>query len=128
MKVESPLGDIVDRMTILQLKVERLPSPAARTNAERELHRLRSAWRDAGQPPLPELPEAAELARVNGALWAVEDELRDHEARQDFGEHFVERARSVYHLNDERAALKRALNLRLGSDLVEEKSYGRDPS
>lgn len=128
MKVESPLGDIVDRMTILQLKVQRLPTPTARTNAARELDRLRTAWRDAGHPPWAELPEAVDLARVNGALWAVEDALRDHEARQDFGDRFVERARSVYRLNDERAALKRALNLRLGSYLIEEKSYGRDPS
>ena len=126
MKVETPLADVLDRLTILALKVERLPTAAARANATRERDALREAWRTEGLPAPESLDDYAALAAVNDALWAVEDALRAHERDGDFGPEFVARARSVYALNDRRAALKRALNLALGSRLVEEKSYGGD--
>jgi hypothetical protein len=126
MKVETPLADVLDRLTILDLKVERLPRPEARANAERERDALLAAWRAHDLPEPGSVPELPELAAVNLALWDVEDALRAHESAGDFGADFVARARAVYQLNDRRAALKRALNLRLGSRLVEEKSYGHD--
>ena len=84
---------------------------------------LEEAWSAEGLPRLEGLQQLPELAAVNEALWDVEDALRVHEARGEFGARFVERARSVYRLNDERARLKRAINDALGSELIEVKSY-----
>ncbi|TVQ91425.1 MAG: hypothetical protein EA397_10250 [Deltaproteobacteria bacterium] len=126
MKVEVPHAEVIDKITILQLKITRLPSARARANARRELDALDAAWRDHDLPAWRGLPEAQELAQVNEALWQVEDALRQHEAAEDFGERFIALARSVYQLNDRRAQLKRQLNERLGSPLLEEKSYGGD--
>jgi hypothetical protein len=124
MRVETPIADVADRITILRLKVARLATPEARANAQRELDTLLQAWSDHELPELDTLREVADLALVNEALWEVEDALRALEAQNNFGPAFVDRARSVYRLNDQRAALKRSLNQKLGSDLVEEKSYG----
>ena len=123
MKVQLPLGDVVDKVTILMLKQEKIADPEKQKNVEEELRVLRQSWKDEGLQPLEELTDWAGLREVNGELWDVEDELRLHESRQDFGPHFVALARSVYHLNDRRAALKRSINLVLGSALIEEKSY-----
>lgn len=120
MDVPVPLGDVVDKITILRIKVARLDAPAARAAAAAELAALEDRWAAAGQPPCPEF---AALQAVNGRLWDVEDQLRRHEAAGDFGPHFVARARAVYLLNDQRAALKRAVNERLGSQLIEQKQY-----
>ncbi|MBN2799381.1 MAG: hypothetical protein JXX28_09565 [Deltaproteobacteria bacterium] len=127
LRVEVPLGEVVDRLTILDLKISRLPSADARANALRERDALREAWRSCGlgaqAGQAEEQLEWRPLSEVNLRLWEVEDALRHHEALQRFDGDFVSLARSVYQLNDERAALKRAINLRLGSRLVEEKSY-----
>ena len=123
MKVDMPLGDIVDKVTILQIKLERLPSPGARANVRRELRTLIDTWHDHELPELDGLDAFPDLAEVNLALWEVEDRLREHEARGDFGDSFVALARRVYRLNDKRAALKRQINDQLGSAYVEEKSY-----
>ncbi len=120
--VPSPLGDVVDRYTILAIKRARLAGEA-RGHATREQEALVEAWGAAGLAPLQELPEARALARVNELLWEVEERLRAREAAGDFGADFVADARAVYRHNDERAALKRALNARLGSEFVEQKSY-----
>jgi len=114
-------GEVIDKITILAIKRDKITDPVKLRHIKRELTTLRGCW-DASGLPWP-APEARALEEVNRALWDVEDELRRHEARGDFGEEFVERARSVYRLNDERAALKLALNRRLGSDLVEVKDY-----
>ncbi len=124
MQVEVPIGDVADRLSILEIKIARLPSEAARHNAGTEAEALRRGWAGAALPPLESLPEWDPLCAVNRALWDVEDALRGHESRGDFGPSFVDLARSVYRFNDRRAALKRAINVRLGSSLVEEKSYG----
>ena len=123
MKVDLPLGDVVDKITILRIKNERILDPAKRENVARELAVLVRAWTDAGHPAVDSLEDYAALADVNERLWVVEDELREHERRGDFGPEFVRLARSVYHLNDRRAARKRSINAALGSVLVEEKSY-----
>jgi len=123
MKVDLPLGDVVDKITILRIKMERIRDPGKRENVSRELTALVTAWTEAGHPALESLQDYADLADVNERLWVVEDELRDLERSGDFGSEFVRLARSVYHLNDRRAARKRAINTALGSALVEEKSY-----
>ncbi len=123
MKVEVPLGDVIDRITILRIKVQCIRDHARRDHAKRELNTLERAWRSQGLTRIDRIEEAERLAAVNGRLWEVEDRLRAHERRQDFGPAFVALARSVYRLNDERAALKRTISERLGSRLVEVKSY-----
>ena len=123
MKVDLPLGDVVDKITILRIKAARIADASKRSNVERELEVLLEAWALAGHPEIEALEDHAALAEVNERLWVVEDDLRDHERRGDFGPDFVRLARSVYHLNDQRAARKRAINVALGSALVEEKSY-----
>ena len=124
MKVETSFGDVVDRVTILRLKVARIADPARSAMAAHERAVLEADWERSGLPPMETLPEFTELERVNAALWQVEDDLRAYEAARDFGTAFVAAARSVYQLNDERAGWKRQLNERLGSTIVEVKSYG----
>jgi hypothetical protein len=129
MRVESSLGDVVDRVTILRLKEARIADPARVAHVRDEIAALEVAWTADGHPPMASLTEWKRLCEVNAALWDVEDRLREHERDQEFGPEFVALARSVYLLNDERAALKRAVNVTLGSRLVEEKSYASyDPT
>ena len=123
MKVQLPLGDVVDKVTILLLKRDRIDDSQKVRNVLEELRVLRASWTAEGLSPMEELKDWAALCEVNGQLWEVEDELRLHESRQDFGDRFIELARSVYHINDRRAALKRSINMALGSTLIEEKSY-----
>lgn len=123
LSVPSALGDVLDRVTILEIKRARVGDPLRRSNVERELDALRTAWAAGGLPEPEALPEYAALAEVNLALWEVEDRLRAFEAAGDFGAAFVADARAVYRTNDRRAALKRAVNARLGSALVEEKVH-----
>jgi hypothetical protein len=116
-------GELIDKITILEIKAERIEDPAKRANVQNELHLL-NATRDraiAGSPELDRL--AIDLRVVNERLWDVEDSIRNCERARDFGLAFIELARSVYRLNDRRATLKRAINERLGSRLIEEKSY-----
>ncbi len=123
MKVELPLGDVVDKVSILLLKAQHITEPEKAANIQRELAELRTGWQEAGHPPMEALESWAGLCEINGKLWAVEDELRAMERAQNFSDDFVAAARSVYFLNDRRAAFKREINLRLGSTLIEEKSY-----
>ena len=123
MKVELPLGDVVDKITILLIKEEQIKDDAKLENIRSELATLRDSWSEAGHPALESLADWTALREVNQALWNVEDDLRDLERDGDFGPRFVELARSVYKINDRRAALKRSINVALGSRLVEEKSY-----
>jgi hypothetical protein len=116
-------GELIDKITILEIKAERIEDPAKRANVRNELHLL-NGTRDraiAGSPELDRL--TADLRVVNERLWDVEDSIRNCERARDFGLAFIELARSVYRLNDRRAMLKRAINERLGSRLIEEKSY-----
>ena len=123
MKVEASLGDVVDRVSILHIKHARLADEGQRANVQRELDALTQAWTEQPHPAMADLTQWEQLIEVNGSLWDVEDALREHEARSDFSAEFVRLARSVYHLNDRRAALKRQVNDALGSELIEEKSY-----
>tara|TARA_Y100000589_G_scaffold244379_1_gene232069 strand:+ start:169 stop:549 length:381 start_codon:yes stop_codon:yes gene_type:complete len=121
--VELSLGEVVDKVTILLLKEKHLSQPEALVNVRRELKTLREAWEKAGFEPMETLADWHGLCDVNSALWQVEDDLRDCEREKSFGPKFVQLARSVYHLNDRRACLKRSINTTLGSRLIEEKSY-----
>ena len=121
--IEIAPGELIDKITILEIKSERIPDADKLENVRAELETLAAA-RDATLPASDELDRlTAELKRVNEALWVIEDDIRDCERTGDFGERFVELARSVYRTNDVRADLKRQINLALGSRLVEEKSY-----
>lgn len=116
-------GEFLDRLTILEIKSERMQDPAKLENVRRELALMRETW---AASPLSVRDIAAPLARlkaVNESLWEIEDRIRDKEAAKAFDAEFVELARSVYHSNDRRAALKRELNVALGSEILEEKSY-----
>jgi len=119
-------GELIDKITILRLKTKRLKRPDALANVRRELQALEAVLQEAG----PELNIGAVLAltdalqAINTQLWDVEDALRLLEAEQRFDKDFIDLARSVYRLNDERAANKRRINQACGSSLVEEKSYG----
>jgi len=115
-------GELLDKITILQIKAARLPAEIARANAARELALLDAI---AG-PVMAQVQIAAltaTLKAVNASLWEIEDQIRQHERAADFGTAFIELARAVYHRNDERGAIKRQINLALGSALIEEKSY-----
>ena len=115
-------GELLDKITILEIKRARITRPDALANVEQE-HRLLAS---AAAPALARAdlqPLLADLRAVNEALWDIEDAIREEEAAQRFGSDFIRLARSVYQRNDERAATKRRINLLLGSELVEEKSY-----
>lgn len=116
-------GELIDKITILELKLENITEPAKLANVRREWDML-TAVRDAAVPTSPERDGlTTDLKAVNARLWRIEDDIRDCERRQDFGADFVALARSVYINNDDRARLKQAINSLLGSALVEEKSY-----
>jgi hypothetical protein len=122
-KMEVSPGEMVDRLTILELKIERIADPEKRRHVVREYEIMSRTF--AAETDRSEELETlrAELKKVNTALWQIEDEIRDHERRHDFGPEFVALARSVYRNNDRRAAIKRQINEHLGSVLIEEKSY-----
>ena len=117
-------GELLDKITILRIKVARIQDAAKLANVKRELALLEQTWKDSGAAAVHDvaLDERA-LENVNERLWDIEDRIRDKEARQTFDREFIELARAVYICNDERAAIKKRINLQLGSSLVEEKSY-----
>jgi hypothetical protein len=121
--VPVSFGEVLDKITILEIKSERISDAAKLVNVRRELDALNSTWTEA----VPDQARIAELRRqlkaVNESLWVIEDDIRDCEKAQDFGPTFIELARAVYVTNDRRAALKKDINLALGSRFVEEKSY-----
>jgi len=117
------VGELIDKITILRIKRERIRAAPAQANVEHELGRLLEI-RARASLDLAELAGLEdELFQVNGRLWDVEDELRALERNGNFGERFIELARSVYRLNDRRSVLKRRINAVTGSAVVEEKSY-----
>jgi len=116
-------GELLDKITILRIKSARMTDPAKLDNVRHELAVLEQTWSRA-------VPNAAQLAgdehaleTVNTRLWDIEDRIREHEAGRRFDASFIELARAVYVTNDERAAIKKRINVALGSKIVEEKSY-----
>jgi hypothetical protein len=125
MPILAPIsaGELIDKITILRVKAQRIGDLAKEANVRKELALL-EATALSHIPPSADIERlTAELMAVNAALWDVEDGKRDCERRQDFGPDFVALARRVYIENDQRAAIKRAINAAAGSDIVEEKSY-----
>jgi predicted nuclease with TOPRIM domain len=121
--VPTAPGELIDKLTILRLKTEKVSDPAKLANIRHEKSVLDATASEA-------LPDSAELAalweelyQINAALWKIEDDIRDCEAAGDFGPTFIELARAVYVTNDQRADVKKRINLHLGSALIEEKSY-----
>ncbi len=121
-------GELIDKMTILEIKLARFTDRSKIENVQCELELLQQAHAQqmASTPTLAELTR--QLKETNEKLWDVEDAIRKCEANQDFGTHFIELARSVYKTNDLRAHLKRRINELLGSTIVEEKEYVEYPA
>lgn len=125
--VEVGAGELIDKITILRIKSERMTDAAKLANVKRELDVLGAA-RDASLPASAELSALeSDLEAVNNTLWRIEDDVRACEAKRDFGPEFIELARAVYTCNDRRAAIKKQINLLTGSSLIEEKSYAPAP-
>ncbi len=121
--VEVSPGELIDKITILEIKLERIEDADKLANVKLDWETL-SAARDAAIEPTGELERlSAELKQANESLWRIEDDIRDCERSKDFGDAFIELARDVYKTNDKRARLKREINELLGSTLIEEKSY-----
>ena len=122
-RVDIAPGDLIDKITILVIKSERMNDSAKLKNVCMELDIL-SATRDEAIRPSTVLDELTnKLKAVNERLWIIEDDIRDCEAAKNFGSNFIKLARAVYQYNDERARLKREINHLLGSQIIEEKSY-----
>ena len=121
--VPVSFGELLDKIAILQIKSERMKDPEKVANVRKELDALSTTWlgHPAAQQQIPEL--RADLKAVNERLWDIEDDIRACEQRQSFDQEFIRLARAVYFENDERARIKKQINLALGSAYVEEKSY-----
>ena len=116
-------GELFDKITILQIKLENLTSKNALENVEQELKKLQSILTQNGPKTTETIQLEGELRRTNQQLWGIEDKIRDKERANSFDDEFIQLARSVYIKNDERSRIKRKINELLGSELVEEKSY-----
>lgn len=116
-------GELLDKITILRIKSARMRDATKLANVRLELELLEKTWRDSGCATPEVSADEQALQAVNERLWDIEDRIRDQERARTFGEAFIELARSVYIENDERAAIKKRVNEKLGSRIVEEKSY-----
>jgi peptidoglycan hydrolase CwlO-like protein len=116
-------GELLDKITILQIKAERIDDAAKVANVKTELEMLSKVWNETVDADDEITALTAELKSINEALWEIEDDIRDEERNKRFGDRFIELARAVYVTNDERANAKKKVNLHLNSTIVEEKSY-----
>ena len=121
--VPVSFGELIDKITILEIKARLITDASKLANVHNELNLLNATWANHHASQTDITKERARLLAVNEALWDIEDRIRLKEKAQEFDKEFVELARSVYFQNDERAAVKREINVKLGSQLVEEKSY-----
>jgi predicted nucleic acid-binding Zn-ribbon protein len=120
MKIEVSNGEIMDKLSIIQLKLERISDESKLQNLRKEFEVLKEA---SAAIMSTEDPLYSELFRINSELWDIEDRIRDLERKKDFGEEFIKTARSVYFRNDERSEIKRKINIKTSSGFIEEKSY-----
>jgi hypothetical protein len=116
-------GELLDKITILEIKTKRLAAPAAQANAAHELALLRAALAELAEAPPGLAALRGELAGANQLLWDIEDAIRRKEASGEFDAEFIALARAVYRNNDARSRIKRAINQLLGSEIIEEKQY-----
>jgi len=116
-------GEVLDKITILEIKSERMTDPEKVANVRVELALLQETWASAvsRDPVIDDLHD--QLKKINETLWEIEDDIRDKERVKEFDERFIELARQVYFTNDRRSQVKKKLNLHLGSLIIEEKSY-----
>jgi hypothetical protein len=122
MKIETSHGEIVDKLTILQIKKENITDPIKLENIIKEHNYLLSVVEnDLSISTLS--PDYLELLSTNKKLWIIEDSIRDKERNKEFDDIFIELSRAVYHTNDDRAKIKKEINLKYGSGFIEEKSY-----
>jgi hypothetical protein len=122
-KVPISPGELLDKITILRIKSRRMSDPKKLDNVRLELDVLQATWTNSDYARTDIGADVEALMAVNERLWAIEDEIRDKERAQSFDSEFIRLARAVYVENDQRAAIKRRINLALGSAIVEEKSY-----
>lgn len=122
-KVPISPGELLDKITILRIKSQRMTDAAKLSNVRAELSALESTWAESAYAKIDIDAEIEALQTVNARLWVIEDDIRDKERAKAFDADFIRLARSVYVENDERAAIKRRINVKLGSRIVEEKSY-----
>ena len=122
-KVPISPGELLDKITILRIKSQRMSDPAKVSNVLLELRQLEDTWSASAYAKIDVEADLRALLAVNERLWVIEDEIRDKERAQAFDAEFIRLARAVYVENDERAAIKRRINTTLGSSIVEEKSY-----
>jgi hypothetical protein len=116
-------GETIDKITILEIKQEYIKSAMALSNITKELNYLNDIFLQHEGVALAVHNQKKELLDINKRLWKVEDDIRDKELKQEFDAVFIDLARQVYRLNDERAKIKKIINITLQSELVEEKSY-----
>jgi hypothetical protein len=122
-KVAISPGELLDKITILRIKSQRMSDPVKVANVRIELRALEDTWRASAYAKIDIDADIAALLAVNERLWVIEDDIRDKERAQAFDAEFIRLARAVYFENDERAVIKRRINTALGSSIVEEKSY-----
>jgi hypothetical protein len=122
-KVPISPGELLDKITILRIKSQRMTDPKKLANVRGELEALEATWMSTPLAKIDTQAEVQKLRAVNERLWVIEDDIRDKERAQEFDAEFIRLARAVYFENDERAAIKRRINAALGSSIVEEKSY-----
>jgi Family of unknown function (DUF6165) len=116
-------GELIDKITILEIKSERMTDAKKVANVRLELSMLLATWKESDYSKVDIAAEWKGLREINLKLWIIEDDIRDKERDKQFDARFIELARAVYVTNDERAAIKRVINDKLGSKIVEEKSY-----
>ncbi|HDP68736.1 MAG TPA: hypothetical protein ENN20_09590 [Candidatus Marinimicrobia bacterium] len=121
MKIEVSIGEIVDKATILSIKLEKFKDPDKRDNVRKEFDKLSGEMEKSGIKPTS--AEFELLKKINFKLWDIEDAIRIKEARKEFDDEFIQLARSIYFNNDKRAEIKKQINLKYKSDLIEEKEY-----
>jgi hypothetical protein len=124
-KVPISPGELVDKITILEIKAARITDAAKVANVRTELALLQDTWKASAYASHDIAKQWAALRAINEKLWDIEDDIRDMERSRTFDKEFIQLARAVYVTNDERAAVKRDINTRLGSKIVEEKSYAK---
>jgi len=122
-KATISYGEFLDKLTILEIKSERITDKVKLKNITNELTLVQQLWKDCAASKIDITSELTALKAVNEKLWGIEDAIRDNERKQKFDQSFIDLARSVYFENDDRANIKREINIKLGSELVEEKSY-----
>ena len=122
-KVPVSPGEVLDKITILEIKSERMSDPEKVHNVKAELALLQATWSENIRDTREIQSLHAPLKEINEALWEIEDDIRDKERAKEFDDRFIELARAVYVTNDKRSRVKKDLNLHLGSEIIEEKSY-----